>query len=100
VHVPSEQAELLLERPGPSRLKAVVPDGGESTPLRGPEVGFVEKPELPPARESGIVFGLKNLVVSSSNLIDRLSQVLGDMELIVHHHRLRGLVCARVCVGR
>jgi hypothetical protein len=50
--------------------------------------------------EPVVVFGLESLVFRSSHLIDRLSQVLGDTELVVHQLRIRGLVRDRIRIGR
>ena len=99
IHMPPEPAELLLDRPGSGRLQAVLSYGSEPASLCGREVRFVEEPELPCPLEPVIVFGLKSLVLGSPHLIDRLPQVLGDVELVVHELRVRGLVRHRVCVG-
>lgn len=99
VHVSPEPAELLLDRPGPCRLQSVPSDGCEPASLCWREIGLVEEPELPRPLESVIVLGLESLVLRSSHLIDCLSQVLGDMELVVHEFGVRGLVGHCVGVG-
>ena len=100
IHMTPEPAELLLDCPGSGGLQAVLPDGREPASLCWREIGVVEEPELPCSLEPIIVFGLKGLVLGSPHLIDGLSEVLGDMELVVHQLRVRGLVRDRVGIGR
>ena len=98
--IPPEPAELLLDRPGSGRLQAVLPDGHEPASPLWREMRFVEKPQLPCSLQPVIVFGLEGLVLRLPHLIDRLSQMLGDMELVVHQFRVRRLVRRRIGVGR
>lgn len=46
-----------------------------------------------------IADGLKGLVLGSPHLIDRLTTVLGNIELVVQEFRVRGLVGYRAYVG-
>lgn len=98
--MPPEPAELLLDRLSPCRFQSVLADGCEPASLCRREVGLVEEPELPRPLESVIAFCVKSLVLDSAYLIDRLAQVLGDMELVVHQLCVRGLVGHRIRVGR
>jgi len=100
IHMTPEPAELLLDCPGSGGLQAVLPDGREPASLCWREIGVVEEPELPCPLEPIIVFGLEGLVLGSPHLIDGFSEVLGDMELVVHQLRVRGLVRDRVGIGR
>jgi hypothetical protein len=99
VHVSPEPAELLFDRLGPCRLQSAPSDGCEPASLCRRQIGLVEEPELPRPLESVIVFGLEGLVLRSSHLIDCLSQVLGDIEPVVHEFGVRGLVGHCVGVG-
>lgn len=66
----------------------------------GERLALLKSQKLPRSLEPVIIFGLKGLVLRSLHLIDCLPQVLGDMELVVHEFRARGLVRHSVGVGR
>jgi hypothetical protein len=100
IHMSPEPAEFLLDRPSPCHLQSVLPDGCEPASLGGREIGLVEEPELPRALEPVIVFGLEGLILGSPHLIDCLFKMFGDVELVVHELRIRGLVRDRIRIGR
>jgi len=98
IRMPPEPAELL-DRSTPCGLQAVPPNDREPASLSGREIGLVEEPELARPFELIVVFGSESPVFGSSHVIGLLSQVIGDMELVLHGLRVRGLACHCVGVG-
>ena len=76
-----------------------MPDCLEASPLLRRQIRLVEEPELPRSFEAVIVLGLEGLVLGPPDLIDRLSEMLGDVELVVHQLGVRKLMCHRVGIG-
>ncbi len=100
VDVLPEPAELLLDRPRPGCLQSVMPDGLEASPLLRRQIRLVEEPELPRPLEPVIVVGQESLVHGSPDLSDRLSEMLGDVELVMHPLGVWKLMRHRVGIGR
>jgi len=100
VDVLPEPAELLFDRPRPGCLQSVVPDCLEASPLLRRQVRLVEEPELPRSFETVIVLGLEGLVLGPPDLIDRLSEMLGDVELVMHQLVVRKLLRHSIGIGR
>ena len=77
-----------------------MPDGLEASPLLRRQIRLIEEPELPRPFEAVIVLGLEGLVLGPPDLIDRLSKMLGDVELVMHQLGVRKLMRYRVRIGR
>jgi len=100
VDVPPEPAEQVADPPGPGGLQPVLLDRVEAATLLRREVRLVEEPELPRSLEPIVVPGLQGLVLCSPHLIHRLSEVLGDVELVVDELCVRHRGGHSVGIGR
>jgi hypothetical protein len=100
VDVLPEPAELLCDRSRPGCLQSVVPDCLAASPPLRRQIRLVEEPELPRSFVAVIVLGLEGLFLGPPDLIDRVSEMLADVQPVVRQLGVRKPMCPRVGVGR